>query len=63
MGKKPSKEDFNRLYFFRAFQTLQWHNVALYKEFIGLSVDLGVDFMFVAGLYLDKAEKFLNEIK
>lgn len=63
LGKTPSVEDFNRLYFFRAFQTLQWHNVALYKEFIGLSVDLGVDFMFIAGLYLDKAEKFLSRIK
>ena len=63
LGKTPSVEDFNRLYFFRAFQTLQWHNVALYKEFIGLSVDLGVDFMFIARLYLDKAEKFLSRIK
>ncbi len=59
----PTVEEYNRLYFFRAFQTLQWHNVALYKEFIGLSKDLGVDFMFVANLYLDKAEKFLNRIK
>ncbi len=59
----PEISEFNRLYFFRAFQCLQWHNVALYKEFIGLSVDLGVDFMFVANLYLDKAEKFLNSIQ
>lgn len=63
LKKTPTIEEYNRLYFFRAFQTLQWHNVALYKEFIGLSVDLGVDFMFIAGLYLDKAEKFLSEIK
>jgi len=63
LGKEPSVEEYNRLYFFRAFQCLQWHNVALYKEFIGLSVDLGVDFMFIAGLYLDKTEKFLNSIK
>ena len=63
LGKEPTIEDYNRLYFFRAFQTLQWHNVALYKEFIGLSIDLGVDFMFVANLYLDKAEKFLSRIK
>ncbi len=63
LGHKPSTEEYNRLYFFRAFQCLQWHNVALYKEFIGLSVDLGVDFMFVANLYLDKTEKFLSEIK
>lgn len=63
LGKEPTVEEYNRLYFFRAFQTLQWHNVALYKEFIGLSIDLGVDFMFVANLYLDKAESFLNSIK
>lgn len=63
LKRTPLREEYNRLYFFRTFQTLQWHNVALYKDFIGLSVDLGVDFMFVAGLYLDKAEKFLKEIK
>lgn len=63
LGRTPETEEYNRLYFFRSFQCLQWHNVALYKEFIGLSVDLGVDFMFVANLYLDKAERFLNSIK
>ena len=63
LGREATVEEYNRLYFFRSFQCLQWHNVALYKEFIGLSVDLGVDFMFVANLYLDKAERFLNSIK
>lgn len=63
LKRTPTTEEFNRLYFFRSFQCLQWHNVALYKEFIGLSKDLGVDFMFVANLYLDKAEGFLNNIK
>ncbi len=63
LGHEPSTEEYNRLYFYRAFQTLQWYNVALYKEYIGLSVELGVDFKFVANMYLDKAERFLNEIK
>ncbi len=63
LGHNPTTEDYNRLYFFRTFQTLQWHNVALYKEFIGLSKDLGIDFMFIANMYLDKAEGFLNSIK
>ena len=63
LGRDATIEEYNRLYFFRAFQCLQWHNVALYKEFIGLSVDLGVDFMFIAGLYLDKTENFLNSLK
>lgn len=63
LGRKPTVEEYNRLYFFRAYQCLQWHNVALYKEFIGLSIDLGVDFQFVANLYLDKTERFLASIK
>ena len=63
LGHQPSTKEYNRLYFFRAFQCLQWHNVALYKEFIGLSIDLGVDFNFIANLYLDKTEKFLGSIK
>lgn len=63
LGREATVEEYNRLYFFRAFQCLQWHNVALYKEFIGLSIELGVDFDFVANLYLDKAEKFLNNIQ
>jgi len=60
---EPTQEEINRLYFFRAFQCLQWHNVAWYKEYIGLSKDLGVDFKFVANLYLDKAESMLSNIK
>jgi len=63
LGHEASQEDYNKLYFYRMFQTLQWHNVALYKEFIGLSVDLGVDFMYVASLYLDKAEDLFKRIK
>lgn len=63
LEREPKTEEFNRLYFFRMYQCLQWHNVALYKEFIGLSKDLGVDFNFIASLYLDKATSFLNKIK
>lgn len=63
LGREATVEEYNKLYFFRTFQCLQWHNVALYKEFIGLSIELDVDFMFVSNLYLDKAERFLNSIK
>ena len=63
LEKEPTTEDFNRLYFFRTFQCLQWNNVAWYKEYIGLSKDLGVDFKFFANLYLDKAEKLLKSMK
>jgi thiamine kinase-like enzyme len=63
LNHEPSKEDFNRLYLWRTFQCLQWHNVAMYKEFIGLSQDLHVDFKKVAALYLDKAEALLANLK
>lgn len=63
LGKAPDAEAFNRLYFWRTFQCLQWHNVALYKAYIGLSADLKIDFEKVAHLYLDKAEALLNKLK
>jgi len=61
LEREPSKEEWTQLYAWRAFQCLQWHNVALYKDLIGLSADLGVDFNKVAALYLDKAEGFLGQ--
>ena len=59
LGKKPVNQDFKRLYLWRAFQCLQWHNVALYKDLIGLSQDLNVDFKLVAENYLKKADNLL----
>lgn len=63
LQKEPSLEDWNRLYLWRLFQTLQWHNVALYKHFIGLSEDLKIDFYKVSNLYLDKAESLIGKVK
>lgn len=63
LDRIPNSDDYNRLYLWRTFQCLQWHNVALYKEFIGLSQDLHIDFKKVAGLYLDKAEALLAKLK
>jgi thiamine kinase-like enzyme len=63
LGRKPSLIEENKVWFYMAFQSLQWHNVAMYKEFIGLSVDLGVDFIQVAENYLDDATLFLSKIK
>lgn len=63
LGHKPTNEEFNRLTLWRTFQCLQWHNVALYKDKIGLSEELGVDFKFVAGKYLEKANNLLAMLK
>lgn len=60
LGREPQVEESRRLYLWRAFQCLQWHNVALYKDLIGLSKDLGLDFNMIAAAYLTKAEQFLS---
>ena len=60
LGREPQAEESRRLYLWRAFQCLQWHNVALYKDLIGLSKDLGLDFNMIAAAYLTKAEQFLS---
>ncbi len=61
LGKKPSNENLRRLYLWRAFQCLQWHNVALYKHLIGLSEQLKIDFNFFADAYVTKAISFLDQ--
>ncbi len=59
----PCKDDYERLYINRFFQCLQWHNVAAYKDKIGLSKELNVPFDKVTDMYLNKAEGFLEDIK
>lgn len=54
----PSINEYQRLYAWRMFQCLQWYNVAAYKEEIGLSEDLSIDFKAVAESYLEKAKTF-----
>lgn len=59
--ENPTVNDYQRLYGWRMFQCLQWHNVAAYKDKIGLSEELGLDFNFFAQAYLDKAHNFHQE--
>lgn len=63
LGREPKLEELKRLYLWRAFQCLQWHNVARYKDLIGLSQDLHLDFNAIANMYLAKAEQFLTEME
>jgi len=63
LARAPKNEDYKRLYLWRAFQCLQWHNVALYKHFIGLSENLKIDFDKISELYLDKAKAMLDKVK
>lgn len=60
---EPTDEELNRLTLWRTFQALQWHNVAFYKEEIGLSEELGIPFGAVAHKYLELAKHLLTTLK
>ncbi len=61
LERTPSKEDWKRLYLWRTFQCLQWHNVALYKEATGLSKELHLDFKMIANNYIVKANGLFEQ--
>ena len=63
LGREATNEEYQRLYVWRAFQCLQWHNVAAFKHRIGLSEKLNVNFEVVSLMYIDKADQFLKEAK
>ena len=60
VGHKPTDEELKRLYFHRAFQCLQWFNVAIFKDRVGLSKDLNMDFNAVAFMFLGMAKDLLE---
>ncbi|NLK12504.1 MAG: phosphotransferase family protein [Candidatus Phytoplasma sp.] len=63
LKRKPNLEELNRVKFYRMFQALQWHLVAQYKEDIGLSEELKLDFKLFSEKYLQLAEKLYQEIQ
>jgi thiamine kinase-like enzyme len=63
LGRKATQDEQNHVRFYRMFQTLQWHQVALYKHMIGLGDKLGIDFKALALKYLAIAESFLPFLK
>lgn len=60
IGHKPVREELQRLYFHRAFQCMQWYNVAIFKDRVGLSHDLNMDFNQVALMFLGMARDLIN---
>ena len=63
----PTNDHYLRLYAWRMFQCLQWYNVATFKQEVGLSKKLDVDFEKIAQMYItlaqtmyDNALKYLN---
>ena len=61
VGRQPKWEELQRLYFHRAFQCLQWYNVAIFKDRIGLSKDLNMDFNAVALFFFNMAKDLLEK--
>ena len=48
LGRKATKEEMDVVRFYRMYQALQWHQVALRKEMIGLSEVLHFDFKILS---------------
>lgn len=60
VGHTPTKQEKQRLYFHRAFQCMQWYNVATFKDLIGLSKDLNMNFADVAVFFYNMAKDLLE---
>lgn len=63
LGRKATKEEQDVVRFYRMYQALQWHQVALRKEMIGLSEVLHFDFKMLSEKYLKLAQTLYHEIK
>ncbi|MBU1094199.1 MAG: phosphotransferase family protein [Firmicutes bacterium] len=63
LDRKATRDEQNNVRFYRMYQALQWHQVALRKEMIGLSPILNIDFKSYAVKFLDLANQLYHEIK
>ena len=61
VGHKPTHEELSRLYFHRAFQCLQWYTVAIFKDKVGLSQDLNLDFNAIAQMFFKMADDLIRK--
>ena len=61
VGHKPTSQELRRLYYHRAFQCLQWYNVAIFKDRVGLSRDLNMDFNHVAAFFFGMAKDLTEQ--
>jgi len=52
-----------RFYLWRAFQALQWYNVAIFKDIKGMSKTLKIDFLEVASKYLLLATDLMKKVE
>jgi thiamine kinase-like enzyme len=62
LGRPATKEEADSVRFYRMYQALQWHQVALRKHMIGLSDVLHFDFNMLSAKYLNLAQTLYQEI-
>ena len=62
LGRTPDAADLKRLYFHRTYQFLQWYNVAIFKDGVGLSRALNMDFNQIALMFLGFATDLMGKI-
>lgn len=62
-NKKPNKEDIRDILFYQMYQSLQWYQVALYKEEVGFSKLTNYNFKELANYFLTNATEIYNNIK
>lgn len=57
----PTNDEKKRFYLWRSFQCFQWFNVAMFKELVGMSKTLKLDFNAIAMWYLEEAGNNLSK--
>jgi thiamine kinase-like enzyme len=62
LGRPATKEEADSVRFYRMYQALQWHQVALRKHMIGLSDVLHFDFNMLSAKYSNLAQTLYQEI-
>ncbi|MGI6782070.1 MAG: phosphotransferase [Acholeplasmataceae bacterium] len=63
LKRQPTAEEYFRIRFYRLQQVLMWYHVALYKDDIGLSQKLNLDFKEIASNYLKEAKYHYQILK
>jgi thiamine kinase-like enzyme len=63
LERTPTEEEYFRIRFYRLQQVLMWYHVALYKDDIGLSAKLSLDFKLIAENYLKEAKYHFEILK
>ena len=61
--QNPTDDQIFRFHLWRAFQCFQWYNVAMFKDMVGMSKSLKLDFNKIAEHYLEMIVFLLKKVK